>query len=207
MKILPRLLGGLAALSLMGCVSVLPEAAPAKPRFHITPASVSDVNGEALAWSLVIDDPRATRVYDTVRIAVTPAPGRTEYLGGAEWADRAPRLFQTALVQTFEDAGRVLAVGDRNAIPIADLVLQTDIRRMDVAVGNGDEQAVVSIYARLTNGKGTVYAAKRFDAQARTSSLKPTDVYSAFNSVFSDVLADIVRWSYDEGDKARATSR
>lgn len=203
MRLFLRLIGGMAALSLMGCVSVLPEAAPPKPRFHITPANVSTIEGDTLAWSLVIDDPRATRVYDTVRIAVTPAPGRTEYLGGAEWADRAPRLFQTALVQTFEDAGRIIAVGDRNAIPVADLVLQTDIRRMDLAVNAGNEQAVVSIYARLSDGKGNVFAAKRFDARAVANSTKPTDVYAAFDNVFGEILVDLVRWSYEEGNAAQ----
>ncbi|WP_428408054.1 ABC-type transport auxiliary lipoprotein family protein [Hyphococcus sp.] len=203
-----KLIHGFAAMLALltaACVSVLPEAAPPKPRFHIAAADADALTGEALPFSLVVDDPRATRVYDSVRIAVATAPGRIAYLGGAEWADRAPRLFQTALVQTFEDAGRILAVGDRSAVPVADLVLQTDIRRMEVDVENADA-AVVSVYARLTNGKGTVYAAKKFDARASAASTEPDDVYDAFNGAFNEVISGIVEWTFETGQAERANS-
>ena len=189
------------ACALSGCVSVLPQAAPPKPRFHIAAADASDLVGASLKWSLVIDDPRATRVYDSVRIAVAAAPGRIEYLAGAEWADRAPRLFQTALTQTFEDAGRVIAVGDRSAIPVADYVLQTDMRQMELAVSGGNA-AVVSVYARLSNGKGKVYAAKKFDATVKAKSSNPNDVFNAFDAAFDEVITGIVGWTFDEGERA-----
>lgn len=203
-----RLFQGLAAglmVMISGCVSVLPEAAPPKPRLHIAPADDVDMSGDRLNFSVVVDDPRATRVYDSVRIAVSTAPGRIAYLSGAEWADRAPRLFQTALIQTFEDSGRILAVGDRSSVPVSDIVLQTDIRHMEVDVENGDA-AVVSVYARLSDGKGTVYAARKFDARVSAASTKPDDVYDAFNSAFDEILSGIVKWTFDAGQSARANS-
>jgi cholesterol transport system auxiliary component len=203
MKRLAQLISVGAAVLAAGCVSILPEAAPAKPRFHIEAADAGALSGAALQWSLVIDDPRATRVYDTVRIAVSPGPGKIEYLAGAEWADRAPRLFQTALTQTFEDAGRILAVGDRVAIPVADLVLQTDIRRMEVDVASRDRAAVVEIYARLTDGKGNVFSARKFETRVNANSTEPNAVYSAFDAAFDEVLTGIVGWAYTQGAEAR----
>jgi len=205
MKMLLKSFALLSAVFATACVSILPEAAPAKPRFHIAAAEGGALAGEPLPFSLVVDDPRATRVYDSVRIAVSAAPGRIEYLPGAEWADRAPRLFQTAMVQTFEDAGRILAVGDRVAIPVADLVLQTDIRRLEVDV-EGADAAVVSVYARLSNGKGTVYAARKFDARVSAASTKPDAVYSAFDMAFDQVITEIVAWTFDAGADARANA-
>lgn len=199
MKKILTLLPAMAALFSAGCVSILPEAQAPKPRFHIAAADAGALSGDALPFSLVVEEPRATRVYDTVRIAVSSAPGRIEYLGGAEWADRAPRLFQTALVQTFEDAGRILAVGDRIALPVADIVLQTDLRNMELSVEGGDRAAVVSVFARLTDGKGTVYAAKKFDARVAAGSTEPEDVYRAFDGAFDQVIAGIVDWSYEAG--------
>ena len=70
MKILKKLVPAAMAALLAGCVSVLPEAAPAKPRFHINAADGAALQGEPLNFSLVVDDPRSTRVYDSVRIAV-----------------------------------------------------------------------------------------------------------------------------------------
>ncbi len=199
------LLAAAACLAMVasGCVSVLPDAAPAKPRFHISAANADALTGDPISFSLVIDEPRATRVYDSVRIAVASAPGRIEYLGGAEWADRAPRLFQTALIQTFEDAGRIIAVGDRSSVPVADLVLQTDIRRMELSVKNNANAADIAIYARLTDGKGSVYSAQKFDARVASSSSRPDDVYAAFDQGFDEIITDIVAWAYQAGESQR----
>lgn len=194
------------ALFAGGCVSILPEAAPPKPRFHIAPADAQDLAGDRLGFSLVVEEPRATRVYDSVRIAVASAPGRIEYLSGAEWADRAPRLFQTAVVQTFEDAGRILGVGDRTAMPVADIVLQIDIRRMELRVNNGARAADISVYARLSDGKGTVYAARKFDAATPAGSTEPDDVYRAFNASFDEVITSMVGWVYSEGGVLKANA-
>ncbi|MEO1137266.1 MAG: ABC-type transport auxiliary lipoprotein family protein, partial [Pseudomonadota bacterium] len=172
MKRFVQLLAAGFAFTGTACVSVLPEAAPAKPRYHIAAADIQTLQGAPLDFSLVVDEPRATRVYDSVRMAVSAAPGRIEYLGGGEWADRAPRLFQTALIQTFEDTGRILGVGDRYAIPVSDFVLQTDLRRMELDV-SGDDAVVVSIFARMTDGKGGVFGVRKFDARVPVSSQQP----------------------------------
>ncbi|MHA7873015.1 MAG: ABC-type transport auxiliary lipoprotein family protein [Hyphococcus sp.] len=194
----------LACLAVLasGCVSLLPETAPPKPRYGILPAETASLEGAPLPWSLVIEDPTATRVYDNVRIAVAPAPGKIEYYGGAEWADRAPRLFQRALTQTFEDAGRIVAVGDRRAVPIGDFVLQTDIRRIHYDVSNGNGRAVASVYARLSDGKGRVYAARAFNADAPVRRNNPEEVVAAFNVAFAAMIPDLVAWTYDQGAAA-----
>lgn len=206
MRLIARFLSACAAVFAAGCVSVLPEAQPPKPRLHIMPADAGALTGAALDWSLVVDDPRATRVYDTVRIAVSPGPGKIEYLAGAEWADRAPRLFQTALIQTFEDAGRILSVGDRHAVPVADIILQTDIRRMEMDVSSGGRAAVVEIYARLSDGRGRVFAARKFESRANANAINPDAVYRAFDSAFDEVLAGLVDWTYTQGAAAQEPS-
>ena len=73
---------------------------------------------------------------------------------------------------------------------------------MEVDVENGDA-AVVSVYARLSDGKGTVYAARKFDARVSAASTKPDDVYDAFNSAFDEILSGIVKWTFDAGQSAR----
>ncbi|MEO1243094.1 MAG: ABC-type transport auxiliary lipoprotein family protein [Pseudomonadota bacterium] len=197
-----RLLLIAAAFAASGCVSLLPETAPPKPRYNITTPDTAALEGDLLNWSLVIDDPRTTRAYDSVRVAVTPAPGKIEYFAGAEWADRAPRLFQTALVQTFEDAGRIIAVGDRGAVPVGDVILQTDIRRMHYDVRNRSGQADVAIYARLGDGKGGVYAVRRFMASTPANGDNADAVIAAFNASFESLIPEIVAWTYEQGEAA-----
>lgn len=188
-----------AFIMVQGCVSLLPDGNPPKPRYQITAAAGDALSGPEVAWSLTVDDPRATRVYDSMHITVADAPGKVSYLASGEWADRAPRLFQTALVQTFEDSGRILSVGDRNALPIADFVLQTDIRKLELTAHSGDRSATVSIFARLTDGKGGIYAARKFDASVDAAGLRGGEIANAFNQAFDTILAEIVRWSFDEG--------
>lgn len=195
-----------SALFATGCVSLLPETTPAKPRYQISPVEDGAAAGAPVDWSLVVEDPRATRVFDTVRIAVSTAPGKIEYFAGAEWADRAPRLFQTALIQSFEESERILAVGDRSALPVGDFVLQADIRHIQLNVRGGSPVAAVAIYVRLSNGKGTIYAAQPVSATAPAASDGPDDVIAAFNAAFDQVLAETVAWAFEEGEKAAAQS-
>lgn len=204
-----RFARGLAfAAALLGsaCVSLLPETTPAKPRYQINALEPSDPAGagERVDWSLVVDDPRATRAFDTVKIAVSTAPGKIEYYAAAEWADRAPRLFQSALVQSFEDSERILAIGDRGSIPLGDFVLQTDIRHILLDVREGAPAASVSIYARLSDGRGRIYAARPVTARALVKSESADDVIAAFNEAFDEALAEIVAWTYEKGEETHA---
>jgi cholesterol transport system auxiliary component len=187
-----------------GCVSLLPETSPPKPRYHISAVKADALAGASVDWSLVVEDPHTTRVYDTTRIAVSTAPGKIQYFAGAEWADRAPRLFQTALVQSLEDSGRIITVGDRSAIPIADYVLQTDLRAIQLNI-RGGRVASVSIYARLTDGKGKIYAAKLFEMSASATSDRADDVVAAFDSAFASAITGIVNWALEEGEASAAT--
>jgi len=185
-----------------GCVSLLPETAPPKPRYHIGAIDAGSLQGPSVDWSLVVADPRTTRIYDSVRIAVSTAPGKIEYFAGGEWADRAPRLFQTALIQTFENSGRILAVGDRAALSVGDVVLQMDIRALYLDVRSGDPVSSVTVYTRLTDGKGSIYAARLFGVSEPARSESADDVVAAMNTALSGVIMDIVAWTYDEGEKA-----
>ncbi len=192
------------ALFASGCVSLLPETPPPAPRYHIAAAAGAALEGAPLDWSLTVEDPRAAGIYNTTRIAVSSAPGKIEFLTGAEWTDRAPRLFRIALVQTFEDAGRILAVGDRTAIPLGDIVLETDIRRMEMFLQNGSKEARLSIFARLSDGKGEIYAARLFDAASPARGADADAAVAALNDAFAQVIPDIAAWTYEKGDAARA---
>jgi len=195
------------ALFASGCVSLLPETSPAKPRYNISSVNAEDLAGAPVEWSLAVEDPRTTRVYDTTKIAVSTAPGKIEYFAGAEWADRAPRLFQTALVQSFEDSGRIIAVGDHSAIPVGDFILQTDIRSVQLNVRERQPAVSLSVYGRLTDGKGKIHAARLFEATQPASSDRAEDVIAAFDGAFDRSITDIVNWVLLEGDASATAQR
>jgi len=195
-----------AALLASGCVSQLLETNPPKPRYMIGYVDAAAVSGAGVDWSLIVENPGASRAYDTTKIAVTPSPGRIEYFGGGEWASRAPVVVQMALIQAFEDSGRILAIGNRADLGLSDLALQTDIRRLDLDVAGGGRNARIHVYARLTNGRSTVFAAKGFTASAPARSNSGDDVAAAFDAALKTIVADVANWTFEEGAGARTSS-
>lgn len=198
------LLAGAAGLALAGCVSALPDAPPPAPRYLIDSVSFPETGEAPAAWSLIVDDPLATRVNDTTKIALVRDPGRVEFYANGEWADRAPRLVQTALIRSFENTGRILAVGDRITQPRGDFVLQTDIRAMYAVYEGRDPAAMFSVYARILNGRGRVVAARLFEQKTPAGKDKVSDVAAAFDEAVGAVLADVVAWTFEEAGEAYA---
>ncbi|MEM8770599.1 MAG: ABC-type transport auxiliary lipoprotein family protein [Pseudomonadota bacterium] len=194
----------LSAVLLSGCVGKVFETTPPKPRYLFSAAAMETLEGDPVGWSLVVETPKAARAYDTTKIAVSRTSGRIEYFANGEWAGRAPRVVQTALVESFEDSGRILSVGDANALPLSDLKLQTDLRRIDLDVSNGGAVARLDIYARLTNGRGKIFAARRFQATAPADASSGDDVAAAFETSFETIVVDLVPWALAKGEAAMA---
>ena len=207
MKPIRIVLGLLAPMALGGCVSQLLETNPPQPRYTFVSTEPVTTQGERVDWSLIIAPPKTTRAYDTTKLAVSQRPGRIEYFGSGEWAGRAPQVFQTALIESFENSGRILAVGDRTSMPVGDYELQTDIRRIELNVANGAREAHLDVFVRLTNRKGVVYAATRFSARAPAANLSGDAVADAFNNAFNEIIPALVQWTFDNGEaKASAES-
>ncbi len=206
MNTLFRTMTVFSAVILSGCVGGILETTPPKPRYMVGFVDAGAVAGEAVDWSLIIENPGASRAYDTTKIAVSPSPGRIEYFGDGEWASRAPVVVQMAMIQAFEDSGRILAVGNRADIGLSDLALQTDIRRLDLDVSGGGRNARIDVYVRLTNGRSKVVAARAFSGSATARSSGGDDVAAAFDTALKGVVGEIVNWAFDEGESARSTS-
>lgn len=190
--------------ALSGCVSVLPKAPPPSPRFLISPAQFESAGATPVSWSLTIDDPQSTRIYDNTRIALVREPGRVEFYADGEWGDRAPRLFQAALIRSFENTGRVLGVGDRVTQAASDYIVQADIRRMEADDTGGSAKAVISVYVRLTDRNGKVVAAKLFDAEKPSAANSGPAVARALDAAVGEILGEIVEWTFASADAANA---
>ncbi|NWG70640.1 MAG: membrane integrity-associated transporter subunit PqiC [Parvularculaceae bacterium] len=198
-----KLLFMIAALALSACVNVLPKAPPASPRFLISAVDAAEAPASSVDWSLVVEDPQASRVFDHTKIALAREPGRVEFYADGEWADRAPRLFQSSLVRSFENTGRILGVGDRIAQPVGDYALQTDIRRMEADIRGGQAHAVFSVYVRLVNSRGKVVAGRLFQAEEEAQENSGPAVARALDIAAGAVIADILAWTFENGAAAR----
>ena len=191
------------AIGASACVSVLPKAAPAPARFEISDVSSQD-DGAPVAWTLAVEDPLATRAIDTAKIALTRAPGAVEYFAEAEWTDRAPRLIGVALVRSFENSGRIAGVGSRVTLPSSDFVLQTDIRALAADMSGDGVTARTAVYAKLTNGRSKIHAAKLFAAERAVAGDDGDEAATALNQNLAGLLAEIRDWTFREAEKAEA---
>ncbi|HEX5778580.1 MAG TPA: ABC-type transport auxiliary lipoprotein family protein [Xanthobacteraceae bacterium] len=139
--------------------------------------------------------PTTIRVIDSERVIIQPTPGEVNYLSGARWSDRVPRLVQTRIMQAFENSGRVRAVTREGDSLRTDYKLDTEIREFGVFV-SPQKQALVELSVKLVNAQtNRVVAAEVFSARADTASVDGPSATAAINSAFGTVLIELVRWT------------
>lgn len=161
--------------------------------FDLTAPNPGRVAGAGRGY-LVVAEPSTVQALDSDRIIVRDAGGAISFLGGAQWADRVPRLVQTRLIQAFENAGRLGAVGRPGDRIVSDVQMNTDIRAFTIEAGSGE--AVVEITAKLVNDKtGRVRAARLFSARVPAGAIEGAAAATAMDSALSTVLTEIVRWA------------
>src|SRR3954454_10990427 len=98
----------LAAAALAALASAC-SSAPPPMTFDLT-APRQKVRGGSVEGQVAVAEPVAIQLFEAERILVKDAANAVSFLGGAQWADRLPRLIQARIVQTFENASRLKAV-------------------------------------------------------------------------------------------------
>lgn len=145
--------------------------------------------------SLVVALPTALRAIDSERVIVQPTPGEINYLAGARWSDRVPRLVQARIIEAFENSKRIRAVSREGEKLQADYKLDTEVREFGLVIAP-NQQAVVEISVRLVQARtGRVVATQVFTGRAETSSVDGPSATAAINHAFGSVLIDLVGWA------------
>jgi cholesterol transport system auxiliary component len=185
----PLVLASLAVL-IAGCSSAPPTT------YDLSAATVAR---KASTRSLiVVAEPAALAVVDSDRIAVRTAAGGLAYVSGAQWADRLPKLVQSRLIQSFENAGSVGSVGRAGERLSANAQMVADIRTFEVREKSGE--AVVEIAVRIINDRnGRVVAGQLFSARAPVGSINGASAAAALDQASQGVFAQIVAWAARRG--------
>jgi cholesterol transport system auxiliary component len=145
--------------------------------------------------SISVALPTALRALDSERVVVQPKPGEINYLSGARWADRLPRIVQSRIVQAFENSKRIRAAPRGSDQVRTDFVLDTELREFGVQVAD-TPFALVEISVRIVNERtNRVVATQVFTGRAETSSVDGPSATAAINTAFGTVLIDLVRWT------------
>lgn len=144
---------------------------------------------------LAVATPTAVIVLDTQRIVMQTADGIAPAFPDARFADNLPALFQTRIVQAFENAN-YLKVGADGGDLEGDYKLALDIRKFQITTTPAPANAEIEFSAKLLDGGGKVVDAKIFTASAPASATdNAATVAKALNDAFDQATADLVVWS------------
>ncbi len=187
------------AVLLAGCGSIGGPKTEVKIYSPATAVTV-DPSWPKVDWSLSLGVQAANTMLDSPRIAVRPSANEMQTYKGARWADNAPDLLQTALVEAFEDSGRVPSVMRVGGGSVrGDFGLWIEVRQFETVYAGGEPEAVIEVQARLVQLRGGgLVASKRFRHAVPSRTPAVEDVVTAFGDAMSALGTDLVTWTLTE---------
>ncbi len=207
----PRVRGPLrlaaALLLLLGGCGLLPGEGPPPRLFTPHPKVTFAADLPKVDWQLEVEMPTAPGSLDTVRIALQQTPVELNYYEHAAWSDVLPAMVQTLLVSSFENTGKIVAVGREAAGLRADFLLKTDIRDFEVesaAVTGGKPEARVRIVSKLVKMPDRMIVSDLdCDYKQPADSETLEAIVGAYTDVLGRCMRRIVEWTLHTGNQER----
>ena len=192
------------ASALVGCGISLPGSGPAPDLYDLSPKSTFPTDLPNVQWQLVVEDPTAAKGIDNDRLAIRPGPLELKYYPNIRWTDRAPIMIQSLLIESFENSGRIVAVGRRAIGLSGDYVLKPELREFQAETSA--DGASISVRVRLNLKlirvtSGIIIASESFERVQPAKSDRPSDIVDAFDEALGGVLKRAVAWTLEQGEK------
>lgn len=185
----------LVAAALPGCALLGGGGSAPVDTFELGAASPEPAGPRRSRVQVLIAEPSALKSLDSENIVIKPSSAEVQYLKGAQWADRLPKVVQSKLAQAFQSSGRFGGVGKPGEGLAIDFQVVTEIRSFEVRL-DGQDRAEVELFVRILNDRnGTVRAAQAFTASSPLTGTANADYTAALDRAFRQVSADIVDWS------------
>lgn len=164
------------------------------------PKSAFEAVAPVLRDQLLIDVPMASAGIDSPRVALKQADGTLGYFRDVSWTDRVPVMYQTLLVDAFDNSGRLPAVGRENVGLRADYLLKTDLASFEADYTGGKPPLVrVSLRAKLiVMPRRIIVANQGFAAEVKVEGEEMGQISAAFQQASDQVLRQLVVWTLAE---------
>ena len=185
----------LTALSLAGCVSVLPEPVVPDALYRFTSTS-QPMSGApvSLPANIIVFEPEGSSLLLGRNIAYESEDGALSVLPEAEWTESASRLLQSALLdrlslQASDSEG--VAVDERLTLSAA-YELHWTVRDLVI----GEEDAVVTARVEILNGRtgeivGQTFITKRESYTGRADTEGTRALIRAARSVIDEIATEL----------------
>jgi cholesterol transport system auxiliary component len=199
---------GLAGLVAVGATAgcQLPGAGDPPQLFTLTPKSNFASDLPRVDWQLAVEMPVASGGIDTSRIALARSSVTLDYFARANWTDTAPRMVQTLLVESFENTGRIVAVGRESSSLRPDYLLKVDLREFQAELRAGAPPvARVRLAVRLVRlPERAVVASFAHEAQQPASNSDIHNIVLAFDEALGTAMRRVVEWTLRTAEPRRA---
>lgn len=195
----------LSAVALAGCS--LPDlgSGPPPDLYVLSPKSTFPEDLPTVEWQLVVEEPSTAKGIDTDRIAIAPSALEVKYLAGSRWADRAPRMVQQLLIQSFENSKKIVSVGRQSIGLRSDYVLKVELREFQAEkTVEGGTVAHVRVNLKLVRvALGQIVGSESFDILKPANSESVPDIVQAFDDAVGAVLKRAVAWTLKAGEESK----
>jgi cholesterol transport system auxiliary component len=206
----------MAVMVFVGSCSLELPGSGAPPRMYIlTPKSTFSEDLKKVEWQLLVEIPQSPAGVNTARIALQDSPIEMRYFERANWTDFAPKMVQTLLVESFENSGRIVAVG-RQAIGLrSDYILKTDLREfqaeyterlpenVEKGLGNIPPPNVhVRINAKLIKmPRRSIVASENFEYTVSVKENSMRVIVGGFDDALGKAMRRLVEWTLKNGSE------
>jgi cholesterol transport system auxiliary component len=193
----------LLAGALAACEGVVPGRGPLPDLYRLTPKSTFAPDLPTVEWQLLLEPALTNASIDTTRIGLQRSATSVEYYARAGWSDRAPQMIQTLMIESFENSGRIVAVGRDSIALRADYILKTDLREFQAEYMKGPNPRIrVTMIARLVKmPRRAIVGTKKFETVIEAQADTMEAIIGAFDIALGKVLKRLVEWTLITGQE------
>jgi cholesterol transport system auxiliary component len=168
--------------------------------FLLTPKSTFSDDLPRIESQLVIEVPIVSEGLDTHRIALRRSAFTLDYYASARWTERAPRLVQTMLVESFENTSRIVSVARRGTDLRADYTLKTELREFQAEYGAADAPGTVRVRLNakiVALPRRAIIASVTVERTVDATGTNMEDVVEAFDEALGKVMRSVIEWTLE----------
>ena len=189
----------LIMLGVAGGCNVLEIPGPAPDLYNLTPKSTFNKNLPEIKKQLTIEEPLASGGLDSNRIALHPHSTRLKFFANARWSERAPKMLQTLLVESFENTNKIVSVGRQSIGLRSDYTLKTEVREFQVEHDTAAEIYIVRVRVNaklVQQPKRVIVGSHSFERTVEIQDDSDMDsIVIAFDQATGKVLKKLVEWT------------
>ncbi len=187
---------------LLGGCSLLGGKKPTATIYAPDARVQADPAWPAVRWQLSLTRPTASRMLDSLRIAVRPTPGELQVYKGASWAKTPTEQVEDTVLRALEDSARIPAVARQGSGIAADYKLVMDLRRFEADyAGAAVPAATVEVHVHLLHAPDQdVVGARTFLQAVPAGGTHVAQVSQAFEQALGRIGHDIAGWTLATGE-------